>query len=190
VLLQRRPCAICPLDLRPELGGRRAWLVHGSPHKVNEYLFEDKPGRTFQRIAVLADCDVLVFGHTHKPWVRVRRRALRQLRAAGKPRDGAPARRLAVPAASADEVNLTIERVEYDAFSVAREMRVVSLPRQARRLARRGGLNPDAGKPAGRRTRRRSSPRRRGSPTAAAWCLVARSDRMLRGDQSSQATLT
>jgi Calcineurin-like phosphoesterase superfamily domain len=36
---------------------------------VNEYLFEDKPARTFERIAALADCDVLVFGHTHKPWI-------------------------------------------------------------------------------------------------------------------------
>ena len=43
--------------------------MHGSPRKVNEYLFEHKPARTFERIAALADCDVLVFGHTHKPWI-------------------------------------------------------------------------------------------------------------------------
>ncbi len=54
-----------PFDLRFELGGKRVRLVHGSPRKVNEYLFEDKPARTFERIAALADCDVLVFGHTH-----------------------------------------------------------------------------------------------------------------------------
>ncbi len=59
-----------PFDLRFELGERRVRLVHGSPRKVNEYLFEDKPARTFERIAAGADCDVLVFGHTHKPWVR------------------------------------------------------------------------------------------------------------------------
>jgi putative phosphoesterase len=58
-----------PFDLRFELGGKRVRLVHGSPRKVNEYLFEDKPARTFERIAALADCDILVFGHTHKPWV-------------------------------------------------------------------------------------------------------------------------
>jgi putative phosphoesterase len=59
-----------PFDLRFELAGKRIRLVHGSPRKVNEYLFEDKPARTFERIAAGADCDVLVFGHTHKPWVR------------------------------------------------------------------------------------------------------------------------
>ena len=59
-----------PFDLRVELGGKRLRLVHGSPRKVNEYLFEDKPAKTFERIAAGADCDVLVFGHTHKPWLR------------------------------------------------------------------------------------------------------------------------
>jgi predicted phosphodiesterase len=39
--------------------------VHGSPRKVNEYLLEDRPASSFERIAALADCDVLVFGHTH-----------------------------------------------------------------------------------------------------------------------------
>ena len=40
-----------PFDLRFELGGQRVCLVHGSPRKVNEYLFEDKPAHTFERIA-------------------------------------------------------------------------------------------------------------------------------------------
>jgi putative phosphoesterase len=65
-----------PFDLRFELGSKRVRLVHGSPRKVNEYLFEDKPARTFERIAAQADCDVLVFGHTHKPWVREHRGVL------------------------------------------------------------------------------------------------------------------
>ena len=42
-----------PFDLRFELGDQRVRLVHGSPRKVNEYLFEDKPARTFERIAAV-----------------------------------------------------------------------------------------------------------------------------------------
>ena len=34
-----------PFDLRFELGEQRVHLVHGSPRKVNEYLFEDKPAQ-------------------------------------------------------------------------------------------------------------------------------------------------
>ena len=80
-----------PFDLRFELGGQRVRLVHGSPRKVNEYLFEDKPGRTFERIAGGADCDVLVFGHTHKPWVREYGGVLFvNCGSVGKPKDGDP----------------------------------------------------------------------------------------------------
>jgi putative phosphoesterase len=118
-----------PFDLRFALGDRQVRLVHGSPRKVNEYLFEDKPARTFERIAGLADADVLVFGHTHKPWVHEYGGVLFvNCGSVGKPKDGDP--RAAFALLSADEHGLeaTIERVAYDAFAVAREMRGVGLP--------------------------------------------------------------
>ena len=40
-----------PFDLRFELGSREVHLVHGSPRKVNEYLFEDKPASLYERLA-------------------------------------------------------------------------------------------------------------------------------------------
>ena len=117
-----------PFDLRFELGGRRVRLVHGSPRKVNEYLFEDKPSRTFERIAAGADCDVLVFGHTHRPWVAEYGGVLFvNCGSVGKPKDGDPRAAFAVlEAGSAAQV--TIERVEYDAESVAREVAAAGLP--------------------------------------------------------------
>ena len=66
-------------------------LVHGSPRKVNEYLFDDKPARTFERIAAGADCDVLVFGHTHQPWIHEYGGVLFvNCGSVGKPKDGDP----------------------------------------------------------------------------------------------------
>ena len=118
-----------PFDLRFELGGQRVRLVHGSPRKVNEYLFEDKPARTFERIAALADCDVLVFGHTHKPWVHEYGGVLFvNCGSVGKPKDGDPRGSFAVLATSGSGVTATIERVAYDAEAVAAEMRAVGLP--------------------------------------------------------------
>jgi predicted phosphodiesterase len=118
-----------PFDLRLELGGTCVRLVHGSPRKVNEYLFEDKPARTFERIAALADCDVLVFGHTHKPWVREYGGVLFvNCCAVGKPKDGDPRASFAVLEATAGGVSVSIERAAYDALAVAREMRAVGLP--------------------------------------------------------------
>jgi putative phosphoesterase len=57
-----------PFDLHFEVGGTPVHLVHGSPRKVNEYLFEDKPVSLYERLAATENDPVLVFGHTHKPW--------------------------------------------------------------------------------------------------------------------------
>jgi len=46
-------------------------LVHGSPRKINEYLFEDRPEKSLLRIMEQADADILCFGHTHKPYHRI-----------------------------------------------------------------------------------------------------------------------
>ena len=86
-----------PFDLRFELAGKRVRLVHGSPRKVNEYLLEDRAARSFERIAQLADCDVLLFGHTHKPWVREYGGVLFvNCGSVGKPKDGDPRASFAV----------------------------------------------------------------------------------------------
>src|SRR5437763_2712279 len=119
-----------PFDLRFELGEQRVRLVPGSPRKVNEYLFEDKPARTFERIAALADCDVLVFGHTHKPWIHEYGGVLFvNCGSVGKPKDGDPRAAFAVLELDASgEVRASVERVTYDADAVAREVAAAGLP--------------------------------------------------------------
>jgi putative phosphoesterase len=115
-----------PFDARFDLGDKRVRLVHGSPRKVNEYLFADKPARTFERIAAGADCDVLVFGHTHQPWVEEYGGVLFvNCGSVGKPKDGDPRASFAV--LDADD-GVTIERVEYDAEAVARQVAEAGLP--------------------------------------------------------------
>ncbi len=46
-------------------------LVHGSPRKINEYLFEDRDEKSLLRILENADADIMCFGHTHKPYHRI-----------------------------------------------------------------------------------------------------------------------
>lgn len=46
-------------------------LVHGSPRKINEYLFEDRNEKSLQLILEKAEADILCFGHTHRPYHRV-----------------------------------------------------------------------------------------------------------------------
>ncbi len=119
-----------PFDLRFQLGDHRLRLVHGSPRKVNEYLFEEKPARTFERIAAGADCDVLVFGHTHQPWVHEYGGVMFvNCGAVGKPKDGDPRASFALlELDETGEVRASIERVAYDADAVARAVAAAGLP--------------------------------------------------------------
>jgi UDP-2,3-diacylglucosamine pyrophosphatase LpxH len=43
-------------------------LVHASPAVLNEYLFEDVADDVFQKHLDATGADVLIFGHTHKPF--------------------------------------------------------------------------------------------------------------------------
>ncbi len=118
-----------PFDLHFPVGDVDVHLVHGSPRKVNEYLFEDKPARLYERLAAAESDQVLVFGHTHKPWVHEYGRVLFvNCGSVGKPKDGDPRGAFAVLAPSAGTVAVSIERVEYDADAVAAEVREAGLP--------------------------------------------------------------
>ena len=74
-------------------------MVHGSPRKINEYLFEDREEKSMVRIMEAAHADVLFCGHTHKPYHRVfeyehegkmaYRHAI-NIGSVGKPKDGDP----------------------------------------------------------------------------------------------------
>jgi putative phosphoesterase len=118
-----------PFDLRFTVGETDVHLVHGSPRKVNEYLFEDKPASLYERLAAAEDADVLVFGHTHKPWVREYGGVLFvNCGSVGKPKDGDPRGAFAMLEADGSTVRVSIERVDYDAAEVAREVAEVGLP--------------------------------------------------------------
>jgi predicted phosphodiesterase len=74
-------------------------LVHGSPRKINEYLFKDRDEKSMLRILENAKADLMFFGHTHKPYHRIfeyeldGKKAYRHainLGSIGKPKDGDP----------------------------------------------------------------------------------------------------
>ncbi|MEY4110116.1 MAG: hypothetical protein RLZZ46_470 [Bacteroidota bacterium] len=46
-------------------------MVHGSPRKINEYLFVDRDEKSMMRIFENSNADLLFFGHTHKPYHRI-----------------------------------------------------------------------------------------------------------------------
>ena len=117
-----------PPEIAFESEGVRFRLVHGSPRRMNEYLFADRDPRSLERIAAGANCDVLVFGHTHKPWVREIAGVLMvNAGSVGKPKDGDPRAAWArVDVAAGQPVAVAIERVAYDVAAMAAAIQVAA----------------------------------------------------------------
>ena len=106
---------------------KRVLLVHGSPRKMNEYLFEDRPLSSFQRLAASSNADVIVFGHTHKPYAKeVEGVLFVNDGSVGKPKDGDWRACYVILENGA----VTFRRVEYDVKSAAAAIRATDLPHE------------------------------------------------------------
>lgn len=115
-------------------------LVHGSPRRINEYLFEDRDEKSMLRIMEAADADIMCFGHTHKPYYRVleqegRFRHAINTGSVGKPKDGNPRGcyvLLTINEQSAvtnrEAVHVAFVRFEYDIEKAAKAIEDSPLP--------------------------------------------------------------
>ena len=113
-------------EIRFDAEGKRFLLVHGSPRKMNEYLFEDRPISSFQRLAASSNADIIAFGHTHKPYVKdVGGVRFVNVGSVGKPKDGDWRVCYAVL-----EPEVTFRRVTYDVVAAARAIRATDLPHE------------------------------------------------------------
>lgn len=119
-------------EIRFEADGLRFLLVHGSPRRINEYLFEDKPDATFARIAADADADVIVCGHTHRPYEKtVEGVRFINVGSAGKPKDGDPRACWArIETGPGGTVRVAMRRVAYDVERAAAAILASDLPHE------------------------------------------------------------
>jgi putative phosphoesterase len=118
-----------PFELRFRVGEIPVHLVHGSPRKVNEYLFDDKPASLYERLAAAEEDRALVFGHTHKPWVREYGGVLFvNCGSVGKPKDGDPRAGFVVLEDAGGQLDVTFQRIEYDTEAAARDVAAAGLP--------------------------------------------------------------
>ncbi|WP_026898156.1 metallophosphoesterase family protein [Daejeonella oryzae] len=130
-------------------------LVHGSPRKINEYLFEDRDEKSLKRIMVQADADIMCFGHTHKPYHRVLnpnfenqnnfRHAI-NIGSVGKPKDGDPRGNYVMltideqsSALVRDSISVEFIRFEYDVEKAAKAIENSPLPDKYAAMLRNGG---------------------------------------------------
>ena len=110
--------------------GYTVMLVHGSPRRINEYLHEDRPERSLTRMLESIAVDILVCGHTHKPYHRIVNGVhIINDGSVGKPKDGD--NRACYAVIDLDEgIKVEFKRVEYPITLVAEEIIKVGLPRR------------------------------------------------------------
>jgi putative phosphoesterase len=114
-------------EIRFEVDRTRYLLVHGSPRRINEYLYEDKPDATFARIGAGANADVIVCGHTHRPYDKtVGGTRFINVGSVGKPKDGDPRAGWVLFDTTADTVEF--RRVAYDVGAAAAAVEASGLP--------------------------------------------------------------
>ncbi len=143
------------------IDGRRILMVHGSPRRINEYLFGDRPTDSVIRMFEAENVDIITCGHTHLPYVRdfiieegletvtdkdgrqmVRKKPggryiLVNSGSVGKPKDGDPRAGYALLDLQDGNVRYEIVRVEYDVEAAARAVEQSGLPVEYAEMLRR-----------------------------------------------------
>ena len=129
-------------------------LVHGSPRKINEYLFEDREEKSLLRIMEQADADIMCFGHTHKPYHRTLnsdeenknhfRHAI-NIGSVGKPKDNDKRGCYVVltindysNSKAAESIGVEFIRFEYDVEKAAKAVEDSPLPNGYAEMLRKG----------------------------------------------------
>lgn len=117
-----------PLKLEYSINGVNIVFTHGSPEKINEYLFEDaeNTSRTMKDFTG----DVLVCAHTHIPSCKkFDNKLFVNVGSVGKPKIGRPNCTYALIDISDDgKVNVSIREVEYEFKRIVKDCIMLKFP--------------------------------------------------------------
>lgn len=141
-----------PTKIGLVINGKKILMVHGSPRRINEYLFEDRPVSAVARLFQAEEAEVIICGHTHLPYIRgmiveesreigagpAGQTSTRLLPgghfilinggSVGKPKDGDPRASYALIDYQDGNWQNEIIRVGYDVETMAREIEQSGLP--------------------------------------------------------------
>lgn len=96
-----------------ECNGLKISIVHGSPKKINEYLYEDQ--ETLARISKIIEEDVIICGHTHIPYfTKVEDKYFINAGSVGKPKHGDSRSTYILVEMNEGNVSCSIEKVPYN----------------------------------------------------------------------------
>jgi putative phosphoesterase len=118
-----------PSELSFTDSGRRVKLFHATPGKNNLYWYEERPEKFFKEMAGKTGADVLVYGHTHKPYRKdIAGKVFINAGSVGKPKDGDPRACLTVIEIAPKAVSADFIRIAYDVEKTAAAIAASRLP--------------------------------------------------------------
>ncbi len=118
-----------PTEIEFTANGKKVWLFHATPKKNNLYWFEDRPEKFFREMAGKTDADILIYGHTHKPYRKdFENKIFINAGSVGKPKDGDPRACVTLIDITSDHVKVEFLRVPYDVEKSAQAIMLSGLP--------------------------------------------------------------
>ncbi|HYG59941.1 MAG TPA: metallophosphoesterase family protein, partial [Symbiobacteriaceae bacterium] len=128
-----------PYRMHREVEGKQVVLVHGSPARLNEYLFAHVADEVFRTHLEATGADVLICGHTHKPFHKVLDgRHIVNSGSAGKPKHGSPNATYVLLEIGAGDVTVETVEVPYDHEAAAQAVEAAGLPAEFAQMLREG----------------------------------------------------
>ncbi len=129
-----------PMTMTLMMDKVRVTLVHGSPRRINEYLYEDRPQSSIERLFNMVDAGVIVCGHTHKPYDRALPDSRRLINAGsvGKPKDHDPRAGFVILTVDGKDIQSEFVRVVYDVEKAAQAIEATEMPDEFAVMLREG----------------------------------------------------
>jgi predicted phosphodiesterase len=129
----RRWLAALSQERRLEIGGRRVLMCHGSPRRMNEFLWESTTSTQFlEHLCDAHQADVILATHTGIKWDRPlsRERRFVNVGVLGRPENDGQTNVWYTLLDFGPELRVEFVPVEYDHQRLAQEMREVHLPEE------------------------------------------------------------
>jgi putative phosphoesterase len=120
-----------PISLRLRVDGVNIAVYHGSPlAPLSEYVMPEEAKMRAAQLIAESDCNLLVLGHTHKPYaIEHGDTLLLNPGSVGQPRDGDPRASYALVEIAVGRINPHIRRVKYDIKRTQDKMKRLGLPK-------------------------------------------------------------
>ncbi len=108
---------------------KKVLLFHATPKKNNLYWYEDRPEKFFKEMAEKVDADIMIYGHTHKPYRKdFGDKVFINAGSVGKPKDGDPRACVTLVESTPDNVKVEFLRVPYNVEKAAQAIVTSGLP--------------------------------------------------------------